>query len=38
MIDSILAFNRQFVAAKGYEPYVTDKFPAKKLAEVSRLQ
>ena len=32
MIDSILEFNRQFVASKGYEPYVTDKFPAKKLA------
>ena len=35
MIDSILQFNRQFVAAKGYEPYVTDKFPAKKLAVLS---
>lgn len=22
----------QFVAEKGYEPYVTDKFPARKLA------
>ena len=32
MIDSILQFNKQFVASKGYEPYVTDKFPAKKLA------
>ena len=32
MIDSILAFNRRFVAEKGYEAYVTDKFPAKKLA------
>ena len=32
MIDSILSFNRRFVAEKGYEPYVTDKFPAKKLA------
>lgn len=31
-IDSILEFNREFVAAKGYEPFVTDKFPAKKLA------
>ena len=35
MIDSILQFNRQFVAAKGYEPYVADKFPAKKLAVLS---
>ena len=32
MIDEILQFNREFVARKGYEPYVTDKFPAKKLA------
>ena len=32
MIDQILQFNRQFVAEKAYEPYVTDKFPAKKLA------
>ena len=32
MIDQILAFNTRFVAEKGYEPYVTDKFPAKKLA------
>ena len=35
MIDSILQFNREFVAAKGYEPDVTDKFPAKKLAVLS---
>ena len=34
-IDSILQFNRQFVVSKGYEPYVTDKFPAKKLAVLS---
>ncbi len=32
MIDSILQFNKQFVAEKAYEPYVTDKYPAKKLA------
>lgn len=32
MIDSILQFNKQFVSDKGYEPYITDKFPAKKLA------
>ncbi len=35
MIDDILAFNRQFVAAKGYEPHVTDKYPDKKLAVLS---
>ena len=34
-IDSILQFNRQFVAEKDYEPFVTDKFPARKLAVLS---
>ena len=32
MIDEILQFNKQFVADKAYEPYVTDKYPSKKLA------
>ena len=32
MIDEILQFNRQFVAEKAYEPYITDKYPSKKLA------
>ena len=32
MIDDILRYNRGFVAEKGYEPYFTDKYPAKKLA------
>ena len=32
MIDQILTYNAQFVANKEYEPYLTDKFPAKKLA------
>lgn len=32
MIDQILNFNRNFVASKAYEPFVTDKFPAKRLA------
>ena len=27
MIDEILAFNRRFVAEKGYERYITDKYP-----------
>ena len=35
MIDAILQFNKQFVQEKGYEPYLTDKFPAKKLAVLS---
>lgn len=32
MIDEILQFNRQFVADKSYEPFVTDKYPARRLA------
>ena len=32
MIDQILLYNKKFVEDKEYEPYVTDKFPAKRLA------
>ena len=32
MIDEILQFNRRFVAEKAYEPLITDKYPAKRLA------
>lgn len=35
MIDKILKFNKEFVARKGYEQYVTDKYPDKKLAVLS---
>lgn len=31
-IDQVLTANRKFVADKAYEPYITDKFPAMKLA------
>ena len=34
-IDNVLAFNREFVASKGYEKHLTDKFPDKKLAVLS---
>ena len=34
-IDSVLAFNREFVASKGYEAHLTDKYPDKKLAVLS---
>ena len=34
-IDEILAFNREYVATKGYEPHLTDKFPDKQLAVLS---
>ena len=32
MIDEIIKYNREFVDRKGYEQYVTDKYPNKKLA------
>ena len=32
MIDAVLEYNRWFVEEKAYEPFVTDKYPAKKLA------
>jgi len=35
MIDQIIEFNKQFVAEKGYEKYITDKYPDKKLAVLS---
>ncbi|WP_223066287.1 beta-class carbonic anhydrase [Paenibacillus caui] len=34
-VRTILEFNKQFVADKEYEAYVTDKFPEKKLAIVT---
>ena len=34
-IDQVLAFNREFVASKGYEKHITDKYPDKKLAVLS---
>ena len=34
-IESILEFNREFVASKGYEAHLTDKYPDKKLAVLS---
>ena len=27
MIDQIITFNKTFVAQKGYEKYITDKYP-----------
>ena len=27
MIDEILAYNKQFVEKKGYEEYITNKYP-----------
>jgi len=35
MIDQIIAYNRKFVEQKGYEKYITDKYPDKKLAVLS---
>jgi hypothetical protein len=30
MIDQIIAFNKTFVGQKGYEKYLTSKYPDKK--------
>lgn len=35
IIDQVLEYNRRFVAEKKYEPFITDKYPAKKLAVLS---
>ena len=35
MIDQIIEYNKTFVAQKGYEKFITDKYPDKKLAVLS---
>ena len=35
MIDDILEFNKKFVGNKGYEKYITGKYPDKKIAVLS---
>jgi len=35
MIDQIIAYNKVFVEQKGYEKYLTSKYPDKKLAVLS---
>lgn len=35
MIDEILQYNKSFVENKGYEKYITNKYPNKKIAIVS---
>ena len=35
MIDQIIEYNKTFLAQKGYEKYLTDKYPDKKLAVLS---
>ena len=35
MIDDILEFNKKFVESKGYEKYITNKYPDKKIAILS---
>ena len=34
MIDQIIDYNKIFVAQKGYEKYLTDKYPDKKLSVI----
>lgn len=38
MIDDILKYNERFVAEKAYEPFMTDKFPAKGLAVLTCME
>ena len=35
MIEEILAYNKQFVENKGFESYITNKYPDKKIAILS---
>ena len=35
MIDELLKFNREFVKSKGYERFITNKYPDKKIAILS---
>lgn len=35
MIEDILDYNRRFVERKGYEPFITSKYPERKLAIVT---
>lgn len=35
MVEEILAYNKEFVKNKGYEKYITNKYPDKKVAIVS---
>ena len=35
MIEEIMEYNRRFVAEKGYERFVTDKYPNKRIAIVT---
>lgn len=35
MINEILRFNKEFVAKEGYKPYITSKYPDKKIAIVT---
>ena len=35
MVEEILAYNKEFVENKGYESYITNKYPDKKIAILS---
>ena len=38
MIEDILKYNKQFVENKGYEKYITNKYPDKKIAILSCME
>ena len=35
MLEELLAYNKKFVESKGYESYITNKYPDKKIAILS---
>ena len=35
MIDDILRYNQEFVAAEGYKKFITSKYPDKRIAIVT---
>ena len=35
MLEDILKFNKEFVQNRGYEKYLTNKYPDKKIAIIS---
>ena len=38
MIDELLKFNREFVKSKGYERFITNKYPDKKIVWIRVLR
>ena len=37
MIEQIMEYNKKFVENKGYEPYITSKYPDKKIEAIEMM-